>query len=184
MKTLYTIYTHGNEVPPYALPYEKLIANQAAYQMGTRHKETDLNRSFNVENPQSYEEKRAVEILDHINRVGYELVVDIHRTDAPTAVFTALITKLEDYQYALPYLPHAVVLIDSPHSLIQNVPHGVALEYPKHFTGSQETPNLYRVKDFVEAKEGWQDFVPVAEGIPYIVGESSYEGKCFLLERL
>jgi hypothetical protein len=184
MKTLYVAFTHGNEPPPYALPHGRLVANVAAFQMNERYKETDLNRSYNVTNPNSYEERRAVEILDYIQREQYDLVIDVHRTDAPKAVFTAIISKLEDYQYAVQYLPHAVVLADIPHSLIANVPHGVGLEYPRHFTGCQETPSLYEAFAFVDAQDGWEDFVPVEEGIPYLVGETAYAGKCFLLRKL
>ena len=180
METLYVTYTHGNEKPPYPISHA-IVANPIARAQDKRYIESDLNRSFGVSSPRTYEEKRAREIKGVMNR--YDLVVDIHRT-VSQSLFCAIVTKLEDVEYALPYLPEAIIVIDMPTALIAHAKHGVALEYPYEYSVGHGTPNLYRVKDFVYAEKGWCDFVEVEAGIPYMVGERAYGGKCFLLERI
>jgi Succinylglutamate desuccinylase / Aspartoacylase family len=60
--------------------YKTLIANPRAMFLNTRFVETDLNRSFNKENPISYEEKRALLISKELKMA--DLVIDIHQTTA------------------------------------------------------------------------------------------------------
>lgn len=182
METLYITYTHGNEPPPYHVP-NALVANPIARTQNKRYIESDLNRSFGISFPRTYEEKRAREIKDVMSK--YDLVVDIHRTTAEVP-FCAIVTKLEDVEYALPYLPAAIIVIDMPTALIAHAKHGVALEYPYNselIRSEREVP-IYRVKDYVYAKAGWENFEEVDEGIPYMVNEGAYKGKCFLLERV
>jgi len=181
MKTLYITYTHGDEHPPYEIP-NALVANPLAKERNVRYIETDLNRSFGVMTPISYEEKRAVE-LDEV-LTDYDLVVDIHRTTAQTK-FCGIVTKSDDAVYALPYGVSAVVLVENiQNSLISRAKHGIALEYPYTYSLHTGSIPLYRVKEFVTAEPHWIDFEETEQGIPYLVNEKAYHGKCFLLEKI
>lgn len=66
-----------------------LVANPHATKTNRRFIETDLNRSFGVKQPQSYEEKRAVRITPFLKR--YDLVLEFHNTVSMTtcAIFTS-----------------------------------------------------------------------------------------------
>lgn len=57
-----------------------VIANPLAYSMGKRYVETDMNRSYVLTRPQTYEEYMAHGLLTHINRSHYDLVLDMHTT--------------------------------------------------------------------------------------------------------
>lgn len=180
MKTLYITYTHGDEYPPYEIP-DALIANPLAKERNVRYIETDLNRSFGVKTPVSYEEKRAVELGEMLN--DYDLVIDIHRTTAQTK-FCGIVTKSDDAVYTLPYGVSAVIQVDIQNSLISKARHGIALEYPNTFSVHIGKVPLYRVKEFVTAETHWIDFEETEQGIPYLVNEKAYHGKCFLLEEI
>lgn len=181
MKTLYVTYTHGDEHPPYEIP-NALIANPLAKDRNLRYIETDLNRSFGAKTPVSYEEERAVELEKTLKE--YDLVVDIHRTTAQTK-FCGIITKLEDAVYALPYGVSALVLVENiQNSLISRTKHGIALEYPYGYSLHTGSVPLYRVLKFVTAEPNWIDFEETEQGIPYLVNEKAYNGKCFLLEKI
>jgi hypothetical protein len=79
---------HGNEplgvdlvkllkrASPNSIDY--ILANPKATKLKQRFYQTDLNRSFGKLTPESYEEIRAVEILD-LTR-SYDLVLDFHNT--------------------------------------------------------------------------------------------------------
>lgn len=54
------------------------MANPRAVERIERYTETDLNRSFGVVTPQSYEERRAVELQELAAQ--YDLVLDFHNT--------------------------------------------------------------------------------------------------------
>lgn len=180
MKTLYITYTHGDEHPPYEMP-NALIANPLAKERNVRYIETDLNRSFGAKTPVSYEEKRAIELEKILSE--YDLVVDIHRTTAQTK-FCGIVTKPEDAVYTLPYGVNAVIQVDIQNSLISKAMHGIALEYPNTFSVHTGRVPLYRVLEFVTAEPDWIDFEETEQGIPYLVNEKAYHGKCFLLEKI
>jgi succinylglutamate desuccinylase len=188
MKELYITYTHGNEIPPKNIvedieDKDVIVANVLAAEKNVRFIDTDLNRSFGVSKPNSYEEKRAVEIENIMK--SYDIVYDIHRTVAPHAKFIALISKKEDYKYTLKFRPNAVVLIELPGATITHCKVGIALEYPMKYTLGKDNPEMYKVIDFVESKKSWVDFQPIKYGketvYPLMVGETAYDGKCFLL---
>ncbi len=89
-KILFVVCTHGDELAGHKLfqdyPYGEtdqvswkvIIGNPEAVPLNTRYIETDLNRSFNVSNPQTYEEKRA-HILKQYFR-NFDEIYDIHTT--------------------------------------------------------------------------------------------------------
>lgn len=59
---------------------DTLIANPRATKMYCRFTETDLNRSFRVVNPASYEEIRAQEISETMGE--YDIVLEFHNTNS------------------------------------------------------------------------------------------------------
>jgi len=59
-----------------------ILGNVDAYKANKRFLETDMNRSFMVDTPQSLEEKRAAMITPFIKGVDY--LIDFHQTIRPT----------------------------------------------------------------------------------------------------
>ncbi len=66
-----------------------LIANPKASKKNVRFVETNLNQSFGVKDPQSYEEKRAVEIMPLLT--GHDFILDFHNTTSRTTC--AIVTE-------------------------------------------------------------------------------------------
>lgn len=191
MKTCIVTYTHGDEHPPEEWKkYSSIIGNPRAKDAGVRFVQTDLNRSFGVANPRSYEEKRAKELQKEIQE--YDLVLDIYRTDSPSTPFIAIIANKDHYSYTLPFGPNAVLYIpNATFSLIGNAPIGVALEYPKTYSRSSKKPPLFEVVDFVKRETYWRDMnaintIKKGDEIlyPFLSGASSYNGKCFIAKKL
>lgn len=60
---------------------DAMVVNKKAMKAQTRFIETDLNRSFGVQRPKSYEERLAVEIQKICQE--YDVVLDFHNTQAP-----------------------------------------------------------------------------------------------------
>ena len=182
-RTIYVTHTHGDEEPPYHVP-NAIIGNPVAKALGRRYVETDLNRSFNSEEVESYEVRRAKCLTKILSDA--DVVVDIHRTTAVTQ-FCAIVTKIDDVVYALRYQPSAVIVMNeylSEHCLIGNVKHGVVLEYPYTPIPYIGKPEVYRVKSMVEVQKEWKELEENVCGIPYMIGEKAYDGHCFLLERV
>lgn len=181
-------YTHGDEPPPEEWKkYSSIIGNPRAKEAGVRFVQTDLNRSFGVANPQSYEEKRAKELQKEIQ--GYDLVLDIHRTESPSTPFIAIIANKDHYSYTFPFGPNAVLYIpNATFSLIGNASIGIALEYPRTYSRLSKKPPLFEVVDFVEREVSWRDMDAIKRGgeivYPFLSGESSYNGKCFIAKKL
>jgi hypothetical protein len=66
---------------PCILPHiEFVIGNPIAHSKKVRYTESDMNRSY-VDNPKTFEEKRAAEIIQYIERNAYDLVLDLHTTN-------------------------------------------------------------------------------------------------------
>lgn len=92
MKILIIGATHGNELLGTKLfshilahrrelleHVEFIIGNPRAYAQGVRYTEGDLNRSYGTRK-RTYEARRAREIVQHIKRGKYDLVIDMHTT--------------------------------------------------------------------------------------------------------
>ena len=106
-----------------------LIANPRATKAGLRFIETDLNRSFGRENPQSYEEKRAVTIASVLRR--YDFVLEFHNTTSRTTC--GIVTNEFPTSQQLAVLEHFnvryLVIMSPGRSLIGRVPsRAVSLE--------------------------------------------------------
>lgn len=61
---------------------DTLIANPRAVSNNCRFMETDLNRSFNLQKKQSYEEKRTVFISKKMKK--YDFIIEFHNTNSMT----------------------------------------------------------------------------------------------------
>lgn len=188
-KTMIVIYTHGNETPPEA--WEELathIGNPIAMRKGVRFVETDLNRSFTekaLQDPQTYEEWRAVLLKEA--SLEYDEVLDIHTTTSPYSPYlTAIVTREDMVAPAKKFHPGAIVIMGGPnYSLIGAVKKGICLEFsPQKEPMKADDSPVYRMVSFVDALDGWRDFVPVDVNgetlYPFLVGEEEYKGKCFL----
>ena len=191
MKTLIIRNLHGDENPPREFSgIPAIIGNPEAMRKNVRFIDSDLNRSFGKrnKNAKGYEKRRAQELTKLMK--DFDVVIDIHRTTAPFAKFTAIITKPEHYKYTLPFHPeYVVVMRHAKYSLIGNAKVGISLEYPTHVRStSNEKPIMMEALDFVEAKKGYRDFKPIVDkcpssnqtSFPFLVGEKAYNGKCFL----
>lgn len=89
-KVLFVVCTHGDELAGHKLfqdyPYGEtdkvswkvIIGNPEAVSLNTRYIESDLNRSFNIEKPRTFEEKRARILKSYFKE--YDEVYDIHTT--------------------------------------------------------------------------------------------------------
>jgi succinylglutamate desuccinylase len=93
MKILIIAATHGNEPlgidlldyilreRPQLYDYiDVIVGNPRAYANNVRYTESDLNRSYGLEQPATYEQQRAREIEAYIERTQPNLVIDMHTT--------------------------------------------------------------------------------------------------------
>lgn len=73
------LYEHYRDSRPELEEYVTyLCANPRAFARNTRFTETDLNRSYASEQPETYEEKRASWILDYIRTHDFDYILDVH----------------------------------------------------------------------------------------------------------
>lgn len=89
-RILFVVCTHGDELAGHKLfqdyPYGEtdkvswkvIIGNPEAVSLNTRYIESDLNRSFNIKKPRTYEEKRAQILKSYFKE--YDEIYDIHTT--------------------------------------------------------------------------------------------------------
>lgn len=108
---------------------DTLIANPRATKQCRRFVETDLNRSFGVQNPRSYEEKLALRLAKILKQ--YDLIVEFHNTVSRTTC--AILTNPEPTMRQLRTVVHLgldrVVIMPTGHSLSgQNPSNAVSLE--------------------------------------------------------
>lgn len=106
-----------------------LIANPRATQMHRRFVETDLNRSFGVRNPRSYEEKRALRLARILKQ--HDLIIEFHNTVSRT--MCAILTTPKPTVRQLRTVAHLgldrVVVMPAGHSLSgQNPSKTVSIE--------------------------------------------------------
>jgi succinylglutamate desuccinylase len=73
-----------------------LLNNLEAYHQNQRYLESDLNRSFSVDNIQTQEQKRALEIQNIVKKLEFKLLLDLHQTSEPTANSFAVIPELPE----------------------------------------------------------------------------------------
>ena len=93
-KIVFVAGIHGNERMPVKALTEAgkdfILGSPKAYEHNARFVEKDLNASFGVP-PDSYESKRAEEILQRINEE--DLVVDFHTTESEHTPFVIIVDE-------------------------------------------------------------------------------------------
>lgn len=166
-KILFIVCTHGDELAGYNLflkyPYGRtknvewkvVVGNPEAVMLNSRYYESDLNRSCNVKNPKTYEEKRGV-LLKEIMK-EYDVVYDVHTTTAirekspwDKVVFVNNVNQ-ETMNY-VKNLDFNYVIWDSDIEYQKQYvtalhPIGITLEYAK-FTSIEKTQQMIE-KDFL-----------------------------------
>lgn len=112
-----------------------LCGNPRALRRNVRFTETDLNRSYDMASPKTYEQKRAQKILRYIEAGRYDYVLDVHTSRADVGGFV-LATHLDG---AVGQIITAScferVAIMPPHiadcSLIGRAPNAISIEYER-----------------------------------------------------
>ena len=93
----------GVEVASYFLKnklgVKGLVCNKKAITMHKRFTETDLNRSFKVKTPISYEERLAVVLSKTVYK--YKIIIDIHNTRASGTTCAIVVNKPNNLQLML-----------------------------------------------------------------------------------
>lgn len=92
------LYSYMQYNRPELLDYmEFIIANPKAREQNIRYIESDINRSYNGK-LDTYEERRAAEILNIINDSSFDLVLDLHTTtiDQPPCLIMASINPANE----------------------------------------------------------------------------------------
>ncbi len=120
-----------------------ICGNPKAYRANKRFIETDLNRSYAVERPQTYEEKRAAKLLQKIARGKYDYVLDIHTSRSDCGMFAISANMDKRVQEVLRANIMNRIAVMPSHiaggSLIGNVPGAVSLEYARTIASSRHT---------------------------------------------
>lgn len=161
MKILVIHHTHGNEIDVTKLfthNLDLLCGNPRAWDAGVRFTETDLNRSFGVEVPTSYEEKRA-KALEPI-LAEYDFVLDVHSTMSgeTNAVISVHDTPLE--REMAQWLAPNYVYIKHDMSLVSKAKNGLVLELGGHksFTRYQNAISNFVHKTYRHEVKCWEAF--------------------------
>lgn len=151
-KILFVVCTHGDELAGHKLfqdyPYGEtdkvswkvIIGNPEAVALNTRYIETDLNRSFNVQIPKTYEEKRAQLLKTYFQK--FDEIYDIHTTQSihPSSWDDCIFvnTTTPEILRACSYLSARHIIWDSDNEyskryLTYHHPLSLTLEYQKTY---------------------------------------------------
>lgn len=112
---------------------EYLVANEKAMSQNVRYTESDMNRSYGVSRPTTYEEVKASQLLKYIDSKNYDLILDCHNTTCempPTAIAKSYDNpEVKDY-IGHTNIEHMVVLNieDMDTSLIGRIDNSFAVE--------------------------------------------------------
>ncbi len=151
-----------------------LCGNPRALRRNTRFTETDLNRSYNADPAETYEEKRAQKILRFIQAGNYDYVLDVHTSRADVGGFLLATHLGGAVRRIVAASPLKRVAIMPPHiagcSLIGKVPNAVSVEYDRRLTRSKRTlQEVVELLDNLLSGEGKpmdRDIFHVANAIP------------------
>jgi len=179
-----------------------IIGNPKAKKAGVRFIESDLNRSYNGKK-ETYEEKRADELLNQIGDKSYDLVLDLHTTtcNQPPCIITASIIHPYIQSSAIEKIVHMNHTIVRT-SLIGTCQPAISIEVNKqqinqaflellaqdierfiHNKQASEHKDIYEVADLLRKSEidatqakTLQNFQKTPQGFyPVLVGENSYK---------
>lgn len=200
MKMQYVTAVHGNELLPTlalaSIGVKQVVANPRALARGLRYCEKDLNASFGT-NENSYEEKRARELLTRLDQGG--MVVDFHTFSCESEPFAIVVDSA-----MLPlasslgikrvvYMKHN---IKDGHALI-NYCRGVSVEVGGHTDPNSFATTLiivnklerdgikpgkvrvYEVCGRIEERQDYVNFIEIDGVVPVLYGERAYPGQGF-----
>lgn len=181
-----------------------ICGNPRAYRANVRYIETDLNRSYGVPDPKSYEQRRAGRILDYIDSGNYDFVLDVHTTTSDSQSFFLATTLNQPIRRIIACSSIQKVVLMPPAiaecSLIGNAKAAVSIEYNKTLARTQEalcglidiirnlatgrsagvqTREIYSVKDVISLgahlAPDARNFTLTADGFyPVLIGENTY----------
>ncbi len=127
--------------------WQVIIGNPKAMKLGVRYTQSDLNRSFNRKESETYEEKRAKELTPIIQ--SYEVLYDIHQAFVSDNMKDCIfVNKLDTntLQAIEPLSAPYVVLDDNPeyngHFATSVAKVGITIEYTKSGDYKEETDRL------------------------------------------
>ena len=120
-----------------------LCGNPRALRRNVRFTETDLNRSYDVVSPETYEQQRAQKILRHIAAGKYDYVLDVHTSRADVGRFV-LATHMDGaVRQIIAASRFERVAIMPPHiadcSLIGQVSNAISIEYDRRLARTKRT---------------------------------------------
>ncbi len=194
-KIIFVAGLHGNEVASVKALAENnidfILGNPRAYEQNVRFTEKDLNASFGLQND-SYESRRAVEILGEINQDA--LVVDFHTTGKEARPFVIIVDEKMISLAERTGLLDVVMMkhnIKKGHALI-NYRNGISveaglyrseksyrttLEVVKNVQDKKKHPiALYEVYDEIKKRGKYENFKMHKDGfIPILANEPEYE---------
>ena len=120
-----------------------LCGNPKAYRLNIRFTETDLNRSYNVSAPRSYEEKRARKVLQDIAAGNYDFVLDIHTSRSDCDMFLIAASTNPVVKRIISATTMDRVTIMPKHiakgSLIGNIDNAVSIEVARNIENHPQT---------------------------------------------
>ena len=120
-----------------------VCGNPRAYRQNVRYTETDLNRSYGVDRPQSYEEKRAAKILRRIANGNYDYVLDIHtsRSDCDMFLITANLGPVVRQMIGATSMNRVAIMPPAiaQGSLIGNAPQALSIEVARTIEAQSQT---------------------------------------------
>lgn len=194
-KIVFVAGIHGNERMPVKALTEAgtdfILGSPKAYDLNVRLVERDLNASFGILSD-SYESKRAAEILQHINED--DLVIDFHTTEAEHTPFVIIVDEKMIPLAERTGIERVVIMkhnIKQGHALI-NHRNGISIEAGAHTDQrsyhttldivnnlSKDTKfpvNIYEVYDEITKPGAYVNFQQHQAGfIPILANESEYE---------
>lgn len=117
-------YLNGNKLPG----IDSILCNKMAIKKNIRFCETDLNRSFSVKIPVSYEEVLAAKLKKVVSK--YQYVIDIHNTKAQNTTCAIVINKPTMWQLHMcrQFGFNRLVVMPPSGSLISQCRNGISLE--------------------------------------------------------
>lgn len=196
-KIVFVAGIHGNERMPVRALTEAgadfILGSPKAYDLNVRLVEEDLNASFGLLSD-SYESKRAAEMLQHINEDA--LVIDFHTTEAEHTPFVIIVDEKMIPLAERTGIERVVIMrhnIKQGHALI-NHRNGISIEAGAHTDErsyhttldivnnlSKDTKypiTLYEVYDEITKPGEYINFQQHQAGfVPILANESAYELK-------
>jgi hypothetical protein len=180
------LYAHLSTKRRELLPHiTYIIGNPRAYAENIRYIESDLNRSYNGKR-NTYEERRALKLLNFIGDGMFELVIDLHTTKClqPTFMMVASDSEeIERFKHAtsikrVVYMKHHI----KKTSLIGVCPNAISIEVNEHSldikllgalcddieryiigVSSLVTPQMYEIYDLLGKEELPQSDIKVLQ---------------------